>query len=279
MGGMGTEPALGFPAAMFAAMIAVLGLPFLLSESPRRGRRISTALLLAGLGLYLHGELQRPELLRPAAFLAAALTGALLLSLGLRRWLLRRALLAERPRSPDEWQPSDAPERRLWEGALTAAEPLPPVEGTGPCIYRRAVIERWEAGAWRRVAVEESFAEELSLRGKRRALALVVPRSALRHAAGALGAPRASPSGWRADPDPDPALLYRERVVGLADGARVRLLATAVRATAGGPRLQGVTARAVFFDEARSRALGREAGLCAAAGLVTTLLGLWGAWP
>jgi hypothetical protein len=236
-------------------------------------------LALACVALLIHGELRSPELLRAVGVVLAALVGSLLLFVGVRRWLLRRALLAERPRAPDEWSPGEPEQRRLWEGALRATAPVPAAEHCGPSLYRRTEVERWEGGRWRRVAVEEHYADELSLCGRRRTLLLSVPRASLRKAAVVLGPARLSPSGWRADPDPDPSLLYRERVLAVLDGARVRVLAVASRGAQGAATLRGVATAPVLFDEARTQSLGREAGLCAAAALVTTALGLWGAWP
>src|SRR5439155_22740711 len=105
----------------------------------------------------------------PASLVAsiALIFGLVAAVVGLRRWTLRRAVLAERPRSPDEWLPADG--RRLWQGQLQSSRPL-----AGGPLYRRVELDRWDAGRWRRITTQEESAAVFELVGERRRMSLAV---------------------------------------------------------------------------------------------------------
>lgn len=271
-------PSLMQLAAYLVAVAAAVGVPAFLADRETRARRVGLLLVLAAGLLLIHGELRSDPVLHGALICGAAALAAVLFGHGARGWLLRRAILAERPRSPDEWTPQDG--RRLWAGTLRAREPLPALEGgVPPCVYRRVEVDRWDAGRWRRIATSEHRVDALELAGRSRVLLAPVPLPVLRRGAVELEKFRACPDGWRLDADPDPAALYRVRTVGVPDGAALRVLARAERRGELGLSLVGASPEAFSWTDAHPAHLGRRAGLCAAAALACALLSLWGAWP
>ena len=270
------QPFLAPVVALFGGIAALLGMPILLSDAEKRPRRVGLLTVLGCGVLFVHGELRSVPVVHAAMISLAGAFAAALCFVAARRWLLRRAMLAERPRSPDELD--DEKGRRLWSGTLHALEPLPSLEHAPPCLYRRLEVDRWDAGRWRRIATRETWAELCELRGRTRALALSVPPTVLRRSAVVLMPARAADDGWRLDPDPDPAALYRSRIVGLPDGSPARVLGRTSR-TEQGPRLTHAGRDAFSLGDDVPRRLAREAGLCAAAAALCTALGLWGAWP
>jgi len=260
---------------LFGAVAAAIGVPVALADPERRMRRIALFVVLAGGAFLLHGELRSFPVVHGALLAGTAVLAAVLFALSLRRYLLRRVLLAERPRSPDEWSPGEP--RRLWAGMLEAIEPLTADDGRR-CVYRRIEVDRWDRGRWRRIAAPESCAEALELAGRSRRMALSLPRAALRRAAREVEAYRVCPHGWRLDPDPDPAALYRMRTLAVLDGTRARVLARAERRDQAGLILRDLVGEGFHLDEQPVAALGRQAGLLAAAALLCTLAGIWTAW-
>ncbi|MBS2031422.1 MAG: hypothetical protein JST54_26210 [Deltaproteobacteria bacterium] len=270
------QPLLAPLVALFGGVAALLGMPLLLADAERRPRRVGLLVVLGCGILFVHGELRSVPVVHAGMIgLAGALTAALSL-VAARRWILRRAMLAERPRSPDEL--ADDKHRRLWAGTLRSPEPLPALDGAPACLYRRVEVDRWDAGRWRRISTREAWAELVELHGRTRSLALSVPPGVLRRAAVELLPARACDEGWRLDADPDPAALYRSRTVGLPDGAPARVLGRVVRREQG-PSLVHAGRDAFSLGDDVARRLAREAGLCAAAAALCTALGLWGAWP
>jgi len=271
-------------AVLFGSVVALLGLPWMLAEpaygSAQRGGRGSRVAILLGVAvafLLVHGELRSPPAVRAGFILGAGIASAVLLGLGGRRYAIRRALLAERPRSPDEW--TDADGVRLWRGRLVAALPVPPTGALPCCLYRRDEIDRWDQGRWRRVAIREHFGDQLELVGKTRRLAVSAPAAALRRDARELSPHAACPDGWRDDPSPDPSALYRARRLGLPNGSVAQVLARAHRDVRAGMTLAQVSAHALAFDERGAARLGRQAWALGLMGLGCALLGLLGAWP
>jgi hypothetical protein len=260
---------------LFGAIAAAVGVPLALADPEKRMRGVAALAGLALAVLFFHGELRSSPVVRAGLLTGAGALSAVLFGLSLRHWLLRRALLAERPRSPDEWTPGAG--RRLWAGRLQSPSPLRGPDGLC-CLYRRCEVDRWENGRWRRIATPESCAEELELAGRTRRMALAVPRAALRRAAREIAPYAASPDGWRLDPDPDPAALYRVRTLAVLDGTTARVLACAERNEAAGLLLQGGSSDGFQVGEQPQIRLGRQAGLFAAAALICALAGLWGAW-
>lgn len=269
------EPLLAPVVLLFAAMAAAIGVPLALWDPERRLRRIGFLALLVGGFFLLHGELRSAPAVR-AGFLG--LTGtlaAVLFALSLQRYMLRRALLAERPRSPDEWTLGDG--RRLWMGKLRAESPLRHEDGRA-CLFLRTEIDRWDAGRWRRIAANEFCAEALELAGRSKRMAVQVPRSILRRGACELEPYRACKDGWRHDPDPDPACLYRVRTLAVLDGTLARILGSVQRHESSGLILRGAAGEAFQFEREPVPRLGRQAGWLAAGALLCVLIGIWGAW-